>query len=107
MIWGKPALLFFLSFASAAQDTSSQHIDKGADKMMKSSDMAFAMKAAQGGMAEVQLGQLAAQKADNAAVKAFGRQMVDDHTKANDDLKSAAQAREHRPAHVTRRKRSG
>jgi putative membrane protein len=64
--------------------------DSGSNKMMKSSDARFAMKAAQGGMAEVQLGQLAAQKASNPDVKAFGQQMVDDHTKANDQLKSVA-----------------
>ena len=36
------------------------------------------------------MGQLAAQKANNADVKAFGQQMVDDHTKANDQLKTVA-----------------
>lgn len=64
--------------------------DMGSDKMMKSPDARFAMKAAQGGMAEVQLGQLAGQKASNPEVKAFGQQMVDDHSKANDQLKSVA-----------------
>lgn len=64
--------------------------DSGSNKMMKSADTRFAMKAAQGGMAEVQLGQLAAQKASNPDVKAFGQQMVDDHSKANDQLKSVA-----------------
>lgn len=77
--------------SNRAQPTDSQHIDSGSRKMMKSSDARFAMKAAQGGMAEVKMGQLAAQKAANADVKAFGQQMVDDHTKANDDLKSVAQ----------------
>lgn len=74
-----------------AQNTSSQHMDNGTRKMMKSADTAFAMKAAQAGTAEVQLGQLAAQKAGHPDVKAFGQQMVDDHTKANDNLKSVAQ----------------
>jgi putative membrane protein len=74
-----------------AQDTSSQKMDQGSSKMMKSADTAFAMKAAQGGMAEVQMGKLAAEKATNPDVKAFGQQMVDDHTKANDDLKSVAE----------------
>lgn len=70
-------------------NTSTQ-TDSGSNKMMKSADAKFAMKAAQGGMAEVQLGQLAAQKASNPDVKAFGQMMVDDHTKANDQLKSVA-----------------
>ena len=53
-------------------------------------DKTFAMKAAQGGMAEVQLGQLATSKASNPKVKTFGQKMVDDHGKANDQLKSIA-----------------
>jgi putative membrane protein len=73
-----------------AQDSSTPKMDAGSQKMMKSADTKFAMMAAQGGMAEVQLGQLATQKASNADVKAFGQQMVDDHTKANDQLKGVA-----------------
>lgn len=55
-----------------------------------SADKKFMTDAAQGGLAEVQLGQLATQKATNPDVKAFGQRMVDDHTKANDQLKSIA-----------------
>lgn len=83
-------LLAFSPSAVQAQN-SSQHMDQGASKMMKSADTHFAMKAAQGGMAEVKMGQLAADKASSPDVKAFGQQMVDDHTKANDQLKSIAQ----------------
>jgi putative membrane protein len=54
------------------------------------SDADFAKKAAQGGMAEVKLGQLAEQNGSNAAVKQFGQRMVEDHLKANDQLKQAA-----------------
>lgn len=43
-----------------------------------------------GGMAEVRLGELASQKSQNADVKAFGRMMVQDHTKAGDKLKQIA-----------------
>ncbi len=68
-----------------------QTMDSGAKKMMSSADTNFAMKAAQGGLTEVKTGQLAADKASNPDVKAFGQQMVDDHTKANDQLKSVAQ----------------
>lgn len=52
----------------------------------------FAMKAAGGGMLEVQLGQLAQQNAKSQRVKDFGRMMITDHSKANDELKSLASA---------------
>jgi putative membrane protein len=48
------------------------------------------MKAAQGGMAEVALGQLAVSHASNGKVKEFGQRMIDDHTKANTELKQVA-----------------
>lgn len=54
-------------------------------------DKAFVRKAMQGGMAEVQLGQLAAQKGNSEDVKQFGQKMVDDHTKLNDEMKQVAQ----------------
>ncbi len=50
----------------------------------------FTTKAAQGGMSEVQLGNLALAKAQSADVKQFAQQMVTDHTKANNDLKEVA-----------------
>jgi len=50
----------------------------------------FAVKAANGGMMEVQLGELAQKNASSARVKAFGQMMVNDHSKANNDLKTLA-----------------
>ncbi len=53
-------------------------------------DSKFMVKAAAGGMAEVELSQLAQQKATNERVKAFATMMVQDHTKANNELKALA-----------------
>jgi putative membrane protein len=53
-------------------------------------DRQFIKKAAEGGLAEVELGKLASEKAESSDVKQFGQRMVDDHTKANDQLKQVA-----------------
>lgn len=50
----------------------------------------FMTKAASGGMLEVQLGQMAQQKAVNQRVKDYGLMMIRDHTKGNDELKALA-----------------
>lgn len=56
-----------------------------------SADKKFAMKAAKDGLAEVQLGQLAQQKAASPQVKEFGQTLVNDHTQANQELQQIAQ----------------
>ncbi len=53
-------------------------------------DADFAVNAANGGMEEVQMGQLASQNAMNQRVKDFGAMMVKDHSDANNKLKSLA-----------------
>jgi putative membrane protein len=53
-------------------------------------DKTFMKKAAKGGMMEVAMGQVAEQKAQSEDVKSFGKRMVTDHSKANDELKSIA-----------------
>ncbi len=57
-------------------------------QMMK--DKMFLRKAAEGGMAEVRLGQLASQKSSSADVKEFGARMVKDHTELNEEMKPIA-----------------
>jgi putative membrane protein len=54
------------------------------------SDRDFVTRAAQDGMAEVALGELAARQASNNEVKQFAQRMIDDHTKANNELKELA-----------------
>ena len=53
-------------------------------------DTNFIMAAAQGGMTEVKLGELASTSGKREDVKEFGQMMVKDHTAINDDLKTLA-----------------
>ena len=73
---------------SMANGNANANANHGAGHM--TSDEKFAMEAAVGGMEEVQLGQLAAQKGASDEVRQFGQKMVDDHSKANQDLMQVA-----------------
>lgn len=53
-------------------------------------EKSFIKKAADGGMTEVELGRIASEKGGSDEVKDFGKLMVDDHTKINDNLKEVA-----------------
>jgi putative membrane protein len=101
------ALISF--FAFACKKSENQVADTGTTTVVTSTDTSattsttgttaaslgdkekeFVTKAAQGGMSEVSLGQMAAAKATNNDVKEFGNRMVTDHSKANDELKQLA-----------------
>lgn len=69
--------------------TTAQGQDHAEHGMMQQ-DHKFAMEAAQGGLMEVELGQLATQKASNQGVKDFGQRMVRDHGQANQQLMQIA-----------------
>ena len=60
---------------------------------VSASDEKFVREAAQGGMAEIAFGELATEKASSDEVKKFGQRMVDDHSKAADDLKQIASSK--------------
>jgi putative membrane protein len=68
---------------------TAQIVDNTAAQMDE--DKKFVQNAAADGMAQVQLGQLAAQKATNPDVKAFAQKMVDDHTTLQNNLMPVAQ----------------
>jgi putative membrane protein len=65
----------------------------GQDMAGMSADMKFASEAAMGGMAEVEMGRLAAQKGATDEVRQFGQRMVDDHSKANQELTQLASSK--------------
>ena len=59
----------------------------------KSPDMKFMMTAAQGGVSEVEMARLALQRSSSDFVKQYAQRMIDDHTKANDELMQVASAK--------------
>jgi putative membrane protein len=65
----------------------------GAGMSLSSADQKFAMEAAMGGMMEVELGRVAAQQGASDAVKQFGQRMVDDHSRANQQLMQLASSK--------------
>lgn len=81
----------------AAAKSPAAPADKSADKSttkaggkLARADVAFLKQAAQNGHAEVESSKLAVTKASNTQVKGFAQQMVDDHTKANEELAALA-----------------
>ena len=56
-------------------------------------DADFAVAAADGGMLEVELGKMAVEKGMSKQTRSLGAMMVKDHSKANEELKAAAMAK--------------
>jgi putative membrane protein len=74
------------SNSSGGQQNGNMSGSGGQSSTLGSADRKFAMDAAMDGMTEVQLGRIATQQGMSDGVKQFGQRMVDDHTKANNDL---------------------
>lgn len=74
----------------AHQETAPTKQDNARRASTAYSNEGFVRNAAEGNMAEVKLGQLAQEKAQSPEVKKFAERMINDHTKANEQLKQVA-----------------
>lgn len=83
-------LVLTVAALSVAGVAVAQDVPAGKSSSLGTKDKTFMKKAAKGGTLEVALGKLAEQNAQNEDVKSFGKRMVTDHGKANDELKSIA-----------------
>lgn len=72
------------------QEKSPAAAQPNEDAQKKGADHQFAIKAAQGNMAEIELGKLALKKSTNEEVKQFAQTIIGDHTSAQTELKSLA-----------------
>ena len=80
--------------APAAQPgTGTRNAESRKDDKVAKGDRDFIVKAAGGGMFEVQVAQLAATRASSKDVKDFAGMLVDQHSKANDELTKLANAK--------------
>lgn len=88
------AMMFtWVSCGDGRQDSTEQAEDQNEETVDNRTEDAaeFAVEAADAGLLEVQLGTLALTKASSPEVKKFAQMMVNDHTKANNELKTLAQ----------------
>lgn len=76
--------------SNEVKQDSAENTGGQAASSVSEEDSKFAVDAASNGMTEVQLGELAQQKASSQQVKEFGAMMVRDHSQANDELKTLA-----------------
>ncbi|HWF07164.1 MAG TPA: DUF4142 domain-containing protein [Bryobacteraceae bacterium] len=84
------ALAGSMAFAQTENTKGSDPNATGAAAKTTASDARFAKDAAIGGMTEVEMGKIAVKNGSSDKVKQFGQRMIDDHSKAADQLKSVA-----------------
>ena len=76
--------------SNRSDQNSNRSDDVNRSNAVSQSDRMFMMQAARDNMAEVQLGQMAVQKASSQAVREYGQRMVEHHTQANRELMQLA-----------------
>ena len=100
VFWG--AAFALLSLAGCAQtqraaDTALAAAKAQVNPTLSTSDAAFMIRAARGGMAKVQMCQLAQRNGRSEAVKRFGQHMVSHHGRSNQDMIALAQQKQITP----------
>ena len=85
-----PAQAQFGNPGFMAPDTRFEAPGVPAPNQTNTADRLFTQLAAEGGLAEVTFGELAAEKGQSSAVGDFARRMVDDHSAANERLAGIA-----------------
>jgi putative membrane protein len=75
---------------SNTMGNAANSVSNGVSSMTTPSPESFLTDTAEGGMAEVELGKLAQQKSKNPDIKKFGQMLVEDHSKANAEVKALA-----------------
>ncbi|MBD8529660.1 MULTISPECIES: DUF4142 domain-containing protein [unclassified Massilia] len=81
-----------MSDATSGQSGTAGATAAGGAKMSKADNKAI-MDMAMVNMAEVEMGKMAQSKSQNAEVKTFAQQMIDDHTKGLAEVQAVAQAK--------------
>jgi putative membrane protein len=79
--------------STATSDPTTTGATGGTSSTVSPADKDWVAMAGMAGLAEVQMGNLALQKAENADVKAFAQRMVTDHTKSNEELQQLVSAK--------------
>jgi putative membrane protein len=101
VFWGAASAFLVLAGGCAqtqrVADTTVAAAKAQVNPTLSTSDAAFMTTAARGGLAEVQMGQLAQRNASSAAVRRFGQQMVSHHGQSNQEMMALAQRKQITP----------
>jgi putative membrane protein len=87
------AVTFPSGFALAASGSTKAESSRESKSKLPSGEERFMKEAASGGLMEVELGKIAAEKGSHQRVKEFGKRMQADHSKANAQLKKIASSK--------------
>lgn len=94
VIFASACMIFGLSACNNSR-TADDSVEQAQDvndttALVETDDSEFAVKAADAGLAEIELGKMALARASDQRVKDYAQMMIDDHNKSNDELMTIA-----------------